>query len=373
MYVKNLKIVNFRNIENLELNLNKNVNVFIGKNAQGKTSILESLYVLALTKSMRNVVDNNLINKDSDFSRIKCSLLMGSNSRNLEIFLTNNDKVLKLDNNVENRVSNYISIMNVIMFSPDDLDIVKKSPNVRRNLLNIELCQLFPNYMRVLNEYNKILKIRNEYLKRSDFDEIYFDILTDKLIERAIVIMNYRKKFIMNLNSNIDNVFFRIMKQKGLKIVYEKNLSSFNKDEIKNIFKDNLESERYRKITLYGPHRDDFSFYLGNDDLKIYGSQGQQRVAVLSFKLAEINLFKETKGYYPIVLLDDIFSELDIEKRNNFLKFIKSRGQFIITTTDIKNISERILDKATVFKIKDGKLLKETRSDKNGKANGKRI
>ena len=148
------------------------------------------------------------------------------------------------------------------------------------------------------------------------------------------------------------------MKQKGLKVIYEKNLSSNSKAEIKKVYKDNLESERYRKLTLYGPHRDDFSFYLGDNDLKLYGSQGQQRVAILSFKLAEIKLFKEAKGYYPIVLLDDIFSELDIEKRNNFLKFIKSNIQFIVTTTDIKNISEKILNKASVFKIKDGKLLK---------------
>lgn len=357
MYLKNVEITNFRNIDKICLDFNKNVNIFIGKNAQGKTSILESIYVLALTKSMKNMPDNNLINKDSDFSRLSCTLEFEKKLSNLEIILENSKKTLKVNGNVENKVFNYVSLMNVIMFSPDDLDIVKKSPNYRRNLLNIELCQLFPNYTRVLNEYNKLLKMRNEYLKKDSFDEIYFDILTDRLIDRAIVIMKYRDDFIRNINLNIGDIFNKIMKCEGLNIVYEKSVDSVKKEEIKRIYKDSFEQEKLKKLTLYGPHRDDFSFYLYDEDLKLYGSQGQQRVSVLSFKLAEIKLFKEVKKTYPLVLLDDIFSELDIEKRKNFLKFIKSNIQFIITTTDVNNISAKVLDKASVFKIKDGKLM----------------
>lgn len=357
MYIKNLKIVNFRNIKDLRLDLNRNVNIFIGKNAQGKTSILEGIYVLALTKSMKNSFDNNLINKDSYFSFLKCNLDIDGKNKSMEVLLDSNKKTLKVDGNIESKVFNYVSLMNVIIFSPDDLDIVKKSPSYRRNLLNIELCQLFSNYTRVLNEYNKLLKIRNEYLKGSNFDEIYFDILTDKLIDRAIVIMKYRDDFIKNINLGIDDIYYRIMKDRGLMVKYEANLGSFEKNVIKKLYRDNFESEKLKKLTLFGPHRDDFSFYLGNDDLKLYGSQGQQRVSILSFKLAEIKLFKEVKKSYPIVLLDDIFSELDLEKRKNFLKFIKSNIQFIVTTTDINNISSKILDKASVFKIKDGNLM----------------
>lgn len=357
MYIKNLKILNFRNIKNMELKLNKNVNIFIGKNAQGKTSILESIYVLALTKSMKNSIDNNLINKDSNFSRLCCSLDNGKRVCDLEIFLDEGHKVLKINNSIEKRVFNYVSLMNVIMFSPDDLDIVKKSPIYRRNLLNIELCQLFPNYTMVLNEYNKLLKMRNEYLKRDEFDNIYFDILTDKLIDRAIVIMKYRNDFIKNINLNIGSIFYKIMKFEGLRVVYERSIDSFDKGYIKKFYNDNFCQERSKKSTLYGPHRDDFSFYLGDDDLKLFGSQGQQRVSILAFKLSEINLFREVKKTSPIVLLDDIFSELDIEKRKNFLKFIKSNIQFVITTTDVNNISDKILDNASVFKIKDGKLM----------------
>ena len=239
-------------------------------------------------------------------------------------------------------------------------DIVKKSPCIRRNLINVELCQLYPSYVKTLNEYNRILKIRNEYI-RKNFNNInfdYFDVVTSNLIDRAIIIMNYRKAFISKLNENISNVYYKIMKQEGLKINYVCNLPCCDKNELIKFYRENFVNEISQKVTLFGPHRDDFDFYLHDENLKLYGSQGQQRVAILSLKLSEISIFKEVKGYYPIVLLDDIFSELDIEKRRNLLRFIKSNIQFIITTTDVKNISSKILNKASVFNLKDGKILK---------------
>ena len=271
-----------------------------------------------------------------------------------------NVKVLRIDGNVCNRVTDYLSNLNVIMFSPDALDIVKKSPCIRRNLINVELCQLYPSYVKILNEYNRILKIRNEYI-RKNFNNInfdYFDVVTSNLIDRAIIIMNYRKAFISKLNENISNVYYKIMKQEGLKINYVCNLPCCDKNELIKFYRENFVNEISQKVTLFGPHRDDFDFYLHDENLKLYGSQGQQRVAILSLKLSEISIFKEVKGYYPIVLLDDIFSELDIEKRRNLLRFIKSNIQFIITTTDVKNISSKILNKASVFNLKDGKILK---------------
>ena len=360
MYIKKLKIKSFRNIEELELNLNKNINIFIGNNAQGKTSILESIYVLALTKGSRSLDDFELINKNSDFLKINGEVINDKSNHNLEIVLKKQEKILKINKKIENKLSNYISYLNIIMFSPEDLDIIKKSPSIRRNLLNIELCQLFSNYMKVLNEYNKILKIRNEYIRKNyeNIDKDYFDIITDKLIDREIVIMEYREKFIENINNNIDKIFNKIMKNGKLFIKYEKNINFSSKKEIVKFYKDNYLNEIYKKVTLYGIHRDDISFYLDDNDLKLYGSQGQQRVAILAFKLSEIKLFKETKKTYPILLLDDIFSELDIEKRNKLLKFVKSNIQFIITTTDIKNISEKIVEQASIFKIKNGNITK---------------
>lgn len=360
MYIKNLKIINFRKIENIDIELNKNINVFIGNNAQGKTSILNAIYMLALTKFDKNVNDEEIIKKGSLFGKVKGNIKVGKISKKLEVILEKNVKVLRIDGNVCNRVTDYLSNLNVIMFSPDALDIVKKSPCIRRNLMNVELCQLYPSYVKILNEYNKILKIRNEYI-RKNFNNInfdYFDVVTSNLIDRAIIIMNYRKAFISKLNENISNVYYKIMKQEGLKINYVCNLPCCDKNELIKFYRENFVNETSQKVTLFGPHRDDFDFYLHDENLKLYGSQGQQRVAILSLKLSEISIFKEVKGYYPIVLLDDIFSELDIEKRRNLLKFIKSNIQFIITTTDVKNISSKILNKASVFNLKDGKILK---------------
>ena len=360
MYIKNLKIINFRKIENIDIELNKNINVFIGNNAQGKTSILNAIYMLALTKFDKNVNDEEIIKKGSLFGKVKGNIKVGKISKKLEIILEKNVKVLRIDGNVCNRVTDYLSNLNVIMFSPDALDIVKKSPCIRRNLINVELCQLYPSYVKILNEYNRILKIRNEYI-RKNFNNInfdYFDVVTSNLIDRAIIIMNYRKAFISKLNENISNVYYKIMKQEGLKINYVCNLPCCDKNELVKFYRENFVNETSQKVTLFGPHRDDFDFYLHDENLKLYGSQGQQRVAILSLKLSEISIFKEVKGYYPIVLLDDIFSELDIEKRRNLLKFIKSNIQFIITTTDVKNISSKILNKASVFNLKDGKILK---------------
>ena len=361
MYLEKIKIKNFKKIIKLETELNKNINIFIGNNAQGKTSILESIYVLALTKPSKSVEESDLINKSSNFSLIKGTLVNEKSKKEMEFILTNQQKEIK-------KVGDYLTNLNVIMFSPDDLDIIKKSPLVRRNLLNIELCQLFPNYMKVLNEYNKILKIRNEYLRKNygNMDKAYFDIITEKLVDRLIIIRNYRQKYVECINSKIEIIYKRIMKMGNLKVVYDKNISFESKEEIINYYKDNYYNELDKKMTLFGIQKDDLLFYVDDMNLKDYGSQGQQRVAVLSFKLAEINIFKETKKTYPIVLLDDIFSELDIEKRNNLLKFIKSNIQFIITTTDIKNISEKIVEKASIFKIKDGNIINYGRKKNYG-------
>ena len=368
MYLEKIKIKNFKKIIKLETELNKNINIFIGKNAQGKTSILESIYVLALTKPSKSVEESDLINKSSNFSLIKGTLVNEKSKKEMEFILTNQQKTLKINKKEIKKVGDYLTNLNVIMFSPDDLDIIKKSPLVRRNLLNIELCQLFPNYMKVLNEYNKILKIRNEYLRKNygNMDKAYFDIITEKLVDRLIIIRNYRQKYVECINSKIEIIYKRIMKMGNLKVVYDKNISFESKEEIINYYKDNYYNELDKKMTLFGIQKDDLLFYVDDMNLKDYGSQGQQRVAVLSFKLAEINIFKETKKTYPIVLLDDIFSELDIEKRNNLLKFIKSNIQFIITTTDIKNISEKIVEKASIFKIKDGNIINYGRKKNYG-------
>jgi len=370
MYLKSLTIKNFRNIKDIHIDLNKNINIFIGKNAQGKTSILESIYVLSLTKSFKTTENNELINKDSLFSKLSGEFKIGKVGKQLEIVLSKDHKNLKINRVEENRVSNYVSLINIIIFTPDDLEIVKHSPSVRRKMLNIELCQLYSLYLIRLNEYNKILKMRNEYIRNSNIDFHYLDIITDHLIDRAICIMNYRDQFIAQINDKIGDIFYKIMKVSGLRVHYDRSLPSVDKEELKKFYCENLENDCYRKTTMYGPHRDDFSFELNDDNLKLFGSQGQQRVAVLAFKLAEVFIFKEVRNSYPIILFDDIFSELDIEKRKNLLKFIRSDIQFIITTTDLNNISAKIVEKANIYKINNGMC---AGGGKNGRKSDKKL
>lgn len=367
MILKNIELTNFRNYSKLKVSFYKGINIIYGKNAQGKTNLLESIYLLGLTKSHRSFLDNSLIQNSKNYSLIKGKILENKIYTELEIYIDNKTKKLKIDNNKVKKVSNYISKMNIIIFSPDDLELIKSSPQVRRDFINSELSQLYSNYYIVLNEYNKLLKIRNEYLKKLNKNEVndlnYLEIITEYLIDKSIIIYKLREKFINRLNEIVENIFFNIMGIKGFFLKYKPNIDLNLKD---NKLKENLLKIYNQKIdydikicsTSIGPHKDDIEFYLNDINLKFYGSQGQQRIAVLSVKLAEIEIFKKYKNSIPILLLDDIFSELDIDKQNNLLNYINKDVQTIITTTDLDNINQKLIDKSKLFKIEDGKVLK---------------
>jgi len=323
--------------------------------------------LLAIPKSRRTIYDYELIKEEEDFLKIKGFIENKENSKNYEVIISKLNKILKINNFEEKKVSQYISNINMILFTPDDLEIIKRSPQYRRNLLNTELCQLDSKYTIVLNEYNKLLRIRNEYLKNyngNKFDD-YLEIVTKKMIERMLIIYNKREIFIKDINEKLEEIYYKLTGTHGLEIKYEKSICE--EKEILDFYKKNLKKEVFQKMTLYGPHRDDFCFYLDENNMKNYGSQGQQRLIILALKIAEVEVFKKYKGEYPIVLLDDAFSEIDIKKRNRLLKFIKSNVQYIITTTDLKNINENILEKADIFHVKNGTITK-----KEGTKNGRR-
>jgi len=366
MYLSKIEVNNFRNYKKEKIKLCEKINIFIGDNAQGKTNILESIYILALTKSHRLGLENNIIR--SGFNSCKISGLLRDNEilKELELKLLDDKKKVYINQKEIKKVASYISNMNVIMFCPMDLDIIKGSPQIRRNLLNIQISQLYPLYVNYLNEYNKILKTRNEYLKQMSInglaDNRYLDIINEKLVDRGVQIYLYRKKYLDYINNKIGNIYEELMNIKGLNIIYENNLDldNFELEEIRKRFfhklKSNIKREISQGITLYGPHRDDFSFYINNDNMKFYASQGQQRLAIISFKLAEVSFFSEEKGTSPILLLDDIFSELDIKKRNKLIEFIPNNIQTIITTTDLKNIQKKIINKAKIFIVDHGNI-----------------
>ena len=261
------------------------------------------------------------------------------------------------------KLSSYISNLIIISFTPDDLNIIKSSPSIRRNVLNVQISQLSKVYLNTYNEYNKLLKVRNEYLKvlftNSIADKNYFDVITEKLIEKAVIIYQIRKEYIDMINLSITDIYDDIDNSKAkISMKYEPNVEILDydtnklSDTLKNIFKTNYRKELNNGVTLFGPHRDDFSFYLDEKNLKIYGSQGQHRTAILSLKLAELYVIYDEIGEYPILLLDDFMSELDEKRRKSFLSYIKDT-QVIITCTD-----KMELDNIKLFNVINGEICK---------------
>ena len=375
MKIKQIKLINFRNLENVELNFTNNINIIIGGNGAGKTNILEAVYLNSLTKSFRANNDIELIKFNKDFLTIKTTIK--ENSYNEKV-LYNIDKISKkiyLNSNKITKLSEYIGKYPVVISTPEDVLMIKTSPSNRRDVLNISICQFNKEYFKTLNEYNKLLKLRNDYLKRilvnSNSDMKYFEIITTKLIEKAIYIYIERNKYINSINSYLGSIFEHICLNKNLILKYSPNvdITEYDDENISKIlqkkFKRDFNKEISLGMTISGPHRDDFNFYLDNKDMKFYSSEGQKKMAVISYKLAEMKLFQEQEDKKPIILLDDLFSELDIKNKNRLVKYIPEDLQVIITSNDLKGINKSIRDNAKIFKIKDS----EVRVINNGRSN----
>jgi len=373
MYLNEICIKNFRNIEKINIKFLKEKNIFIGKNAQGKTSILESTYFLAITKSHRTNIDSNLIRNGEKEAKVVGEIVNNEKEKDkLEISISDQGKKAKINGEKINKLSNYISKLGVVMFSPDDLEILKGSPSVRRKSLNISISQIYKEYLVYLNLYNNILKQRNEYLKKSkskNFDELYFEVITEKIIQLNIKIIIYRKKFIDNINKNINKIYKKLLGEETIKIKYETIIKEEQVDdnieeEIKKRFIKVRQAEMFQQTTLVGIHRDDFLIISEKGLVSEYFSQGLQKIAILALKLSELITYEEIKGETPIILLDDIFSELDNIKKNRILKYFNKDTQVFITTIDLKNINNKYFKDAMVYKIKEGKIKNATKEER---------
>ena len=369
MEIINLKLNNFRNYDKIDFNFNNRLNIIIGNNAQGKTNILEAIYYLSITKSFLSVNDKNCIKISENFSRIDSQIMYSNGVKNkLSIIISENGKKLLLNDNEIRKHSDFIGILKTVVYNPDNIKLIKDAPINRRKFLNIEISQLHTKYINLLNEFNILLKQRNEYLKSikiGNNNQIYFDILNEKYVNIACEIYKYRIEFIGRINKYIGKIYKKISGYKGLFINYIPNIEVDNSEKIKDKLIEKINKYYDREVmygnTLVGPHRDDFSFNLENKDLLLYGSQGQLKLAVLALKLAEIDVFKEVSGEYPILLLDDLFSELDINKRNKIINYLNSDIQIFVTTTDLDSIDKEFLKRATIFKIRKGNLIGKTR------------
>lgn len=335
--IKSLELKNIRLFKNNSFNFNKNIVIFKGMNAVGKTTILESIYFSIMLKSPRTNNDSDLISFNEKIGIIKLNT-------NKEYKVVLNTEKKAFINGIEiKQLKDYIGINNVIMFSPNDLDLVYDSPSVRRKFLDINISQISKNYLNKLNEYKKVLKLRNDILKQEKIDDILLTVTTNKLIDLAKEIIKFRYEFIKELNENLCSI-----SNENIRIEYKPSTSY---KSIVEDFNKSLDNDIFTKLTNKGPHRDDLVFFIDNKEAN-YASQGQVRSLVLSIKLSLIYIIKKYKNNYPIILLDDVLSELDDSRRNRLFKLLNSDFQIFISTTELNNIDPKVLDKAQIIEIK---------------------
>ncbi len=359
MQITNLKLTNFRNYQALNIAFSKKKNIFYGDNGSGKTNILEAIYVLALTKSFRTINDKVLIKSKSKELKIEGEVL-DNYKRKYFIELSEEGKKVKINQKKVLKLSEYISNINTVLFSPDDFRLIKDTPAIRRKMLNVDIIQLDKEYLTLLNKYNKTLKHRNCYLRTMYLnglaDQSYLDIITNNLITIGLEIYNKRKAFLEDVNSYISNKYSKITKISDLKIDYASEYKNCSKEKLKEKYKKSLVKDMAFGKTTIGVHHDDYRFLLKKSNIKDYGSEGQQKNAIIAYKLSLIEVFHKQKGKIPILLLDDLFSELDIKKINNIIGLLKKRVQVFITTTELDKLNSKLIKDSKIFKITNGKV-----------------
>jgi DNA replication and repair protein RecF len=364
MIIKSLELADFRNYDNLKIEFSSGTNILYGDNAQGKTNILEAIYVSATTKSHKGSKAKEIIAFGKEEAHIRTILEKDGAEYRIDMHLRGNrSKGIAIDGQRLKRASDLIGRLNVVFFSPEDLGIIKNGPSERRRFMDMELCQLDQIYMNSLSKYNKLVVERNKVLKdlfEHPEHSVLLDVQDKQLIEYGSVIIKAREKFIRDLNEIICPIHEKLTGGKELlSIYYEPNveLSEFEKKLSLSRQKD-----IYAKQTTVGPHKDDFSFIVKkNDDgidIRKYGSQGQQRTASLSLKLSEIEIVKRSKKENPVLLLDDVLSELDSGRQNYLLNTIGDI-QTIITCTGLDEFVNNRFEIDKLFKVTDGTVSSE--------------
>ncbi len=358
MYVKKISLKNYRNIKNLDLKLQNNINIFYGKNAQGKTNLLESIYIAATGRSHRTHKDKDLIKFGENEAHIKLEIEKENIYDKIDVHLKNNSKKGIAINNIPiKKLGQLFGYLNVVIFSPEDLNLIKQGPQERRKFLDMELCQVSNIYYYNLYQYYKVLKQRNSLLKKIHNDislkESIF-IWDNQLINFGKKIIEIRKLFIEKLSVISSNIHKNITSDKEiLNIKYKPNVFV---NDFEEKLKKGLEKDITYTTTSYGPHKDDILFLINNINVRDFGSQGQQRTVSLSTKLAEIKLIEEEKGILPVLLLDDVLSELDKDRQKFLINNIKNL-QVIITCTGVEDVLKNLSENCNIFNVSNGEII----------------
>jgi DNA replication and repair protein RecF len=364
MIIKSLELADFRNYESLKIDFSSGTNILYGDNAQGKTNILEAIFISATTRSHKGSKDKEIISFGKEEGHIRTILERDGAEYRIDMHLRGNrSKGIAIDGQKIKRASDLIGRLNVVFFSPEDLSIIKNGPSERRRFMDMELCQLDQIYLNSLTKYNKLVVERNKVLKdlyEHPENSVLLDVQDKQLIEYGSVIIKAREKFIRDLNEIISPIHEKLTGGKELlSVFYEPNveLSEFEKR-----LSQSRQKDIYAKQTTVGPHKDDFSFIVKrNDDgidIRKFGSQGQQRTASLSLKLSEIEIVKRSKKENPVLLLDDVLSELDSNRQNYLLNTIGDI-QTIITCTGLDEFVNNRFEIDKLFKVTEGTVSSE--------------
>jgi DNA replication and repair protein RecF len=369
MYVRFLELKNYRNYVNLELNLNTGLNIFVGENAQGKTNIAESIYFLSSLKSHRTSRDKELINWQKDRAYIKGIVEKNYGDHTIEVLLSSEGKKgIKLNGIKATKASEVLGTVNVVMFSPEDLKLVKEGPAVRRKFIDNELNQIRPKYHHTLGQYNHALLQRNNLLKsafKSPSIKFTAEVFSEQLAEYGSYITEVRHEFVKKLSLISRLIHRKITNGKEeLEIIYQSDTGEFKdrktaKDKLLKYYIEYIDEDIEKGHTLKGPHRDDLIIKINGIDIRAFGSQGQQRTAALSLKLSELEIIKSEVGEYPVLILDDVLSELDVTRQHFLLETLKDI-QTILTCTSLNDINQFHFEKKDVYFVKEGKVIKRT-------------
>lgn len=343
MYIDSLQLANFRNYEKLDIHFSKGTNILYGDNAQGKTNILESLYMTATTRSHKSVRDKDMIRFGCSEAHIRTVVIKGGIDYRIDMHLrSGKSKGIAINGQRIKRASQLIGLVHIVFFAPEDLSIVKNGPASRRRFMDMELCQLDESYLYNLNNYNKIVEQRNKLLKDMSFQpslESTLPLWDEQLVTFGTKIIERREAFMRELADIIGKI------HEGLSGGREKLCLSYEPDVTADAFSERLKNARtadkYQRATTVGPHKDDFSFVCNGIDIRRFGSQGQQRTCALSLKLSEIDLVKQLIGEPPVLMLDDVLSELDSGRQNYLLNSLGGFQTFITCTGLDEFVSNR--------------------------------
>lgn len=357
MFIKSVQLDGYRNYKNQTVYFDKGTNILYGDNAQGKTNILESIFMCATTKSHKGAKDKEVIGFDAEEAHITLYLEKSMDEYKIDMLLKKDkSKIVAVNGSKIRKATELLGILNVVLFSPEDLCIIKNGPSERRRFIDIELCQLDSIYLYNLSKYNKIVDQRNRLIKDSYNNRELIDTLNiwdQQLVSYGSTIIEKRKKFIEELNEIIGEVHSKLTNGKEqLVISYEPDVLPQNFEE--KLLKERDKDIRYKQ-TGVGPHRDDFSFVVNGIDIRKYGSQGQQRTAALSLKLSEIEIVKKVTGHVPVLLLDDVLSELDSNRQNYLLSTI-GNIQTIITCTGLDDFVNNNFQINKVINVVNGTI-----------------